>query len=209
LIEEFRSLSIKQIAEKYNCKEETVYRKITEILSSKENLTSQHHEKIKQLKAYIGEGKTWRQIAKLMGLSPASVLEFARNHKLVDLGDKPAFQIGLPIGCPDCVMHPHAMSLCINCYARLRYRRKVGLIKLDKSVTLIQSDTWKVICYVNTGKFEIYQDFMGFPSRHDPTPLEIFLLKQIYRRYLIDLDYKALLKDYDALVAHENQNEPT
>jgi hypothetical protein len=208
LLEEFKSLSIAQLAEKYNVKPETVQRKITALLASGENLTSEHQQKIEAIKQLRGEGKNWAQIAKILNVNQGSLYTFARTHGLHLVPT--SFALGIPIGCPKCITNPYSKNLCLTCHSRLNRRIQNKQIEIPREFVLVESEHYKVICTPRRkqAKFTIYVSFLGTTIIQKPTPLETFLLNHLFRDFLINLDREALLKAYDALVSdEEDRNE--
>src|SRR5262245_15342874 len=74
--------SIAQIAADYNLTEQTVSRRIAKALLNSPNLDPKYLERRDQMKKLIQEGKNWRVIGNIIGLSSDAARQFAKRAGL-------------------------------------------------------------------------------------------------------------------------------
>jgi transposase len=195
LLQLYQDHSVAQIAEMFNVQEKTVIQKIAEARNQKINLDPKHDERCHQIKTLLAEGKSFAQMAGILGLTRSSVVSFAKRNGLYNPPGELNF--GRPIGCPNCLTVPKARGLCHNCYRRFLRRQKKNLVDYHREGLLIFDHPDYKIYYTTLKGYEIHTPLLNTTHISKPSPLEKLLLDHLHRDVLMELDRLTLQKEME------------
>jgi hypothetical protein len=160
------------------------------------------------MKKLIQEGKNWRVIGDIVGLSRSGARQFAKRAGLYQ---PPAeFAFGIPAGCcPQCLKNPYRHTFCYSCYHRFQRRRKKKLINYgdEHGRLLIFQHPEYTVYYSDATGYEIHSMFFNTVHISKPTSLEKILLDQFRHEILTNLD-KLALQEETKVVNQETHADP-
>jgi hypothetical protein len=196
LLRLFQEHSVAQIAQMFEVTEKAVIRKMAEARHKRIFLNPVQEERYHQMKRLLSEGKSFRQIGRVLNISYNAARGYAIRHDLYSPRSG-ALLYGLPIGCPQCVLKPCSRGLCKNCYARFSQRRAKGLVDYHNDKLLILDHPRFQVFYKPTSGYEIHTSPFDSLQISRPTELEEILLNHLQREVLAELDRVALQREFE------------